>query len=188
MVGLPTRRLSGTIPRLTLRYYRLICPFNTNRIGADIRYRGWRHRAGNRKPLRLRALGVARRGVRTRPLWPAALNLRGLYSNRRDGAFGRSGGALIDSQGRLVGINTLIYTAGAERGEETPGIGINLATPSDLAASVLEDIVKYGRVIRGWLGVSVEVLFSEGIATPPVRNSSSQILPQGGQRSAPAFG
>ena len=44
---------------------------------------------------------------------------------------GSSGGALIDSQGRLVGINTLIYTAGAERGEETPGIGINLATPSD---------------------------------------------------------
>ena len=75
---------------------------------------------------------------------------------------GSSGGALIDTQGRLVGINTLIYTAGAERGEETPGIGINLATPSDLAATVLEDIVAYGRVIRGWLGVSVEVLFSEG--------------------------
>ena len=75
---------------------------------------------------------------------------------------GSSGGALIDTQGRLVGINTLIYTAGAERGEETPGIGINLATPSDLAATVLKDIVAYGRVIRGWLGVSVEVLFSEG--------------------------
>ena len=75
---------------------------------------------------------------------------------------GSSGGALIDTQGRLVGINTLIYTAGAERGEETPGIGINLATPSDLAATVLNDIVAYGRVIRGWLGVSVEVLFSEG--------------------------
>ena len=69
---------------------------------------------------------------------------------------------MIDTQGRLVGINTLIYTAGAERGEETPGIGINLATPSDLAATVLKDIVAYGRVIRGWLGVSVEVLFSEG--------------------------
>ena len=93
---------------------------------------------------------------------------------------GSSGGALIDSQGRLVGINTLIYTAGAERGEETPGIGINLATPSDLAASVLEDIVKYGRVIRGWLGVSVEVLFSEGVATPPVQQLIVTNLAPGG--------
>ena len=65
---------------------------------------------------------------------------------------GNSGGALIDSEGRLVGINTLIYTAGNDSGSETPGIGINLATPSDLAASVLNDIVQYGSVIRGWLG------------------------------------
>ncbi len=79
------------------------------------------------------------------------------------------GGALIDNQGRLVGINTLIYTAGAERSGETPGIGINLATPSELAASVLEDIVKYGRVIRGWLGVSVEVLLSESQSGGPVQ-------------------
>ena len=93
---------------------------------------------------------------------------------------GSSGGALIDSRGRLVGINTLIYTAGAERGEETPGIGINLATPSDLAASVLEDIVKYGRVIRGWLGVSVEVLLSEGVVTPPVQQLIVTNLAAGG--------
>jgi serine protease DegS len=82
---------------------------------------------------------------------------------------GSSGGALIDNQGRLAGINTLIYTAGAERGAETPGIGINLATPSALAASVLDDIVKYGRVIRGWLGVSVEVLLNESLSGSPVQ-------------------
>ena len=75
---------------------------------------------------------------------------------------GSSGGALIDSLGRLIGINTLIYTAGNDSGSETPGIGINLATPSDLAASVLNDIVQYGNVIRGWLGVSVDVLLTEG--------------------------
>ena len=82
---------------------------------------------------------------------------------------GSSGGALIDHQGRLVGINTLIYTAGTERNGETPGIGINLATPSTLAAAVLDDIVKYGHVIRGWLGVSVEVLLSEQQAGGPVQ-------------------
>ena len=82
---------------------------------------------------------------------------------------GSSGGALIDLQGRLVGINTLIYTASTERNGETPGIGINLATPSTLAAAVLDDVVKYGHVIRGWLGVSVEVLLTEQQAGGPVQ-------------------
>ena len=93
---------------------------------------------------------------------------------------GSSGGALIDHQGRLVGINTLIYTAGTERNGETPGIGINLATPSTLAAAVLDDIVKYGHVIRGWLGVSVEVLLSEQLAEGPVQQLIVTDLAPGG--------
>ena len=93
---------------------------------------------------------------------------------------GSSGGALIDHQGRLVGINTLIYTAGTERNGETPGIGINLATPSELAASVLDDVVKYGHVIRGWLGVSVEVLLSEQRAGGPVQQLIVTDLAPGG--------
>ena len=93
---------------------------------------------------------------------------------------GSSGGALIDHQGRLVGINTLIYTAGAERNGETPGIGINLATPSTLAAAVLDDIVNYGHVIRGWLGVSVEVLLSEQQAGGPVQQLIVTDLAPGG--------
>jgi serine protease DegS len=93
---------------------------------------------------------------------------------------GSSGGALIDHQGRLVGINTLIYTAGTERNGETPGIGINLATPSELAASVLDDVVKYGHVIRGWLGVSVEVLLGEQQAGGPVQQLIVTDLAPGG--------
>ena len=71
---------------------------------------------------------------------------------------GNSGGALIDTRGRLVGINTLIYTANGDDGELPSGIGINLATPSNLATFVLDDLVRYGSVIRGWLGVSVELV------------------------------
>ena len=82
---------------------------------------------------------------------------------------GSSGGALIDAQGRLVGINTLIYTAGGEGAGEATGIGINLATPSELAATALSDIVNYGHVIRGWLGVSVEVLLSEDASGRPLQ-------------------
>ncbi|TGD72112.1 PDZ domain-containing protein [Mangrovimicrobium sediminis] len=70
---------------------------------------------------------------------------------------GNSGGALVDSAGRLVGINTLIYTAQSQAGAgSATGIGISLAIPANLADYVMRDLIEYGEVIRGWLGVSVE--------------------------------
>ncbi|MCB1706026.1 MAG: trypsin-like peptidase domain-containing protein [Halioglobus sp.] len=69
---------------------------------------------------------------------------------------GNSGGALIDTRGRLLGINTLIYTAGGQTQSASTGIGISLAIPESLAVFVMQDLIKYGEVIRGWLGVSVE--------------------------------
>ncbi len=71
---------------------------------------------------------------------------------------GNSGGALIDSEGKLVGINTLIYTGGQDQRSDANGIGINLATPSNLVNTVISDLIEYGGVIRGWLGVSVDLL------------------------------
>ncbi|PLW83380.1 protease [Kineobactrum sediminis] len=68
---------------------------------------------------------------------------------------GNSGGALINTRGQLLGINTLIYT-GNEPARGTPtGIGISLAIPANLALFVMDDLIRYGEVIRGWLGVSV---------------------------------
>lgn len=69
---------------------------------------------------------------------------------------GNSGGALIDTRGRLLGINTLIYTAPDSRTSTPTGIGIGLAIPANLAVFVMQDLVEYGEVIRGWLGVRVE--------------------------------
>ena len=69
---------------------------------------------------------------------------------------GNSGGALIDTQGRLLGINTLIYTPNSATERGTTGIGINLAIPVNLATFVMQDLIEYGEVIRGWLGVVVE--------------------------------
>jgi serine protease DegS len=69
---------------------------------------------------------------------------------------GNSGGALIDTRGRLLGINTLIYTAGNQAQSASTGIGISLAIPESLAVFVMHDLINYGEVIRGWLGVSVE--------------------------------
>jgi len=85
---------------------------------------------------------------------------------------GNSGGALVDRRGALVGINTLIYTAAANATRSSVGIGIALAIPSRLARFVMNDLIQYGKVIRGWLGVSVEQLERVGGAVLHVQGVS----------------
>jgi serine peptidase DegS len=63
---------------------------------------------------------------------------------------GNSGGALIDTTGAVVGINT----ASISRNLGVEGVGF--AIPVDLVRGVMEDIIRNGRVIRGWIGIVVE--------------------------------
>ena len=63
---------------------------------------------------------------------------------------GNSGGALVDVDGRLIGINTAILS----RSGGSQGVGF--AIPSDLARSVMESLVQYGHVTRGYLGVMIQ--------------------------------
>jgi serine protease Do len=65
---------------------------------------------------------------------------------------GNSGGALVDTGGRLVGINTLIYTQSG--GSE----GIGFAAPSNIVRNVFVQIRKHGRVRRGEIGVSTQTI------------------------------
>jgi serine protease Do len=65
---------------------------------------------------------------------------------------GNSGGALVDAEGRLIGINTAILS----RSGGNQGIGF--AVPVNLARSVMEGLVKDGRVVRGFMGVSIQDL------------------------------
>ncbi len=65
---------------------------------------------------------------------------------------GNSGGALVDAEGRLIGINTAILS----RSGGNQGIGF--AVPVNLARMVMESLVKDGRVVRGFLGVSIQDL------------------------------
>lgn len=74
---------------------------------------------------------------------------------------GNSGGALVDVNGALVGINSLIYTSSDAGNNSMLGIGISLAIPSRFAEFVMDDLIRYGQVIRGWLGVQVEQLPGE---------------------------
>ena len=69
--------------------------------------------------------------------------------------FGNSGGALVDSSGALVGINTAIVAKNI--GVE----GIGFAIPVNMVRGVLSDIIAHGRVIRGWIGIVPEDLPEE---------------------------
>ncbi len=64
---------------------------------------------------------------------------------------GNSGGALINIRGELVGINTAIVTGGLSMGN----IGIGFAVPSKMAQQVLPQLIKHGKVERGWLGIGM---------------------------------
>src|SRR5690606_33096721 len=62
---------------------------------------------------------------------------------------GNSGGALVNLQGGLLGINTAIASpTGAYS-------GYGFAVPSNLVSKIVEDLIEYGIVQRGWLGVSI---------------------------------
>ena len=65
---------------------------------------------------------------------------------------GNSGGPLVDMDGKLVGINTMIQTSGTSEGN----IGISFAIPVNLALTVAESIRKTGRWQRPWLGIRME--------------------------------
>lgn len=67
---------------------------------------------------------------------------------------GNSGGALVDVHGNLLGINTAIL----DRVGNSDLDGVGLAVPADTAVRTLKDIVEFGRVVRGWLGVEAQNL------------------------------
>lgn len=68
---------------------------------------------------------------------------------------GNSGGALVNIRGELIGVNTAIFsTSGGYQ-------GIGFAIPSNMAKAVMESLIKEGKVVRGWLGVTIQSLTPE---------------------------
>jgi Do/DeqQ family serine protease len=65
---------------------------------------------------------------------------------------GNSGGPLINIDGEVVGINAMIIQ---------PGTGIGFAIPINMAKQILNDLIKYGKFTRPWLGISVQDLTAE---------------------------
>lgn len=63
---------------------------------------------------------------------------------------GNSGGALVNTRGELVGINTAILSG-------TGGhVGVGFAVPANMARPVMNSLIKTGKVTRGWLGVAIQ--------------------------------
>ncbi len=75
---------------------------------------------------------------------------------------GNSGGALVDAYGRLIGINTAIFShSGGSQ-------GVGFAIPSRMAKNIMQQLIKYGHAVRGWLGF-------EGHALTPKLAESLQL-------------
>ncbi|WP_434101579.1 Do family serine endopeptidase [Methylocaldum gracile] len=85
---------------------------------------------------------------------------------------GNSGGALVDLNGELVGINTAIV------GPAGGNVGIGFAIPSHLAQAVMQQIVQYGEVQRGQLGIGVQDLTPESAKALGLERSGGAVIAQ----------
>lgn len=66
---------------------------------------------------------------------------------------GNSGGPLLNPRGELIGVNTMIYSPSGG------SVGIGFAVPVDTARRVVPDLIRYGRVQRGWIDITPVQLF-----------------------------
>ena len=88
---------------------------------------------------------------------------------------GNSGGALIDVAGNLIGVNTAIFS------QSGGSLGIGFAIPAQICQQVLNSILKDGRVVRGWLGISLipNTMDEDVLAAKPVGVVVADVLRDG---------
>ncbi|MBK6722153.1 MAG: DegQ family serine endoprotease [Acidobacteria bacterium] len=93
---------------------------------------------------------------------------------------GNSGGALVSLNGELIGINSQILSGGAGGGN----IGIAFSIPSNMAKSVMEQLIKDGKVRRGMLGVNIQNITDELAKSLELEQRSGVIVSNVRQGSA----
>ncbi len=91
---------------------------------------------------------------------------------------GNSGGALVNTAGQLVGINTAILS------QSGGYMGIGFAIPSDMARPILASLLRHGKVVRGYLGVSIQDVTPE-LATALKLPSTAGVLVSGVEPNTP---
>lgn len=92
---------------------------------------------------------------------------------------GNSGGALVNTAGELIGINTAIFSTSGGY------MGVGFAIPSDMAKSVMDSIIKHGKVIRGYLGVSIQSLTPELAKSLNIKETTGALV-SGVEKDTPA--
>ena len=95
---------------------------------------------------------------------------------------GNSGGALVNTRGELIGINTMITSTTGSY------IGYSFAVPSNIAKKVIEDIMEYGNVQKAFIGINYMELNGENHNEYNVENTEgviiTNVLPDGGAAAA----
>ncbi|HEV7699724.1 MAG TPA: Do family serine endopeptidase [Pyrinomonadaceae bacterium] len=85
---------------------------------------------------------------------------------------GNSGGALVNLQGELIGINSQILSGGPSGGS----IGIGFSIPSNMAKSVMEQLQKDGKVHRGMLGVNIQNITDDTAKALELKDTSGILV------------
>jgi serine protease Do len=90
---------------------------------------------------------------------------------------GNSGGPTFDTEGRVVGINTAIFSPSGG------SVGIGFAIPSNLAKTVIAQLKEHGSVERGWIGVQIQPVtpdIAESLGDPDLKGALvAQVVPGG---------
>jgi len=92
---------------------------------------------------------------------------------------GNSGGALVNTRGELIGINTAIFSTSGGY------MGVGFAIPSDMAKSIMDSIIQHGKVIRGYMGVSVQNLTPEIAKSLGIKEATGALI-SGVETGSPA--
>ena len=90
---------------------------------------------------------------------------------------GNSGGPMFNLKGRVIGINTAIFSPSGG------SVGIGFAIPASVASPVIKQLIKHGQVRRGWLGVHIQAVTDEIAETLGLKEASgalvASIIPDG---------
>ena len=86
---------------------------------------------------------------------------------------GNSGGPLLNTQGQVIGINTLIVTGG-----ERQSSGVGFSVPINVAKDILPQLREKGKVVRGWLGIAIEPMREDVAKTFNLKDASGALVTQ----------
>ncbi|PYQ48398.1 MAG: peptidase [Acidobacteria bacterium] len=84
---------------------------------------------------------------------------------------GNSGGPLLNTRGEVIGINTLIITRGVPQ-----SAGVGFAVPINVAKEILPQLREHGKVVRGWLGVSIQAVTDDMARSLKLKESKGAIV------------